>query len=255
MTGQKQNPIRQTDEAARNHARLLLRGAPFGAIAVFDPETGYPNCSRVLLGTAHDGTPVILVSRLSAHTNALLADPRASLLVGEPGSKGDPLTWPRLTIQCDAEPVPRESEADSAIRARFVRRHKKAALYAGFADFLFIRLRPLRASLNGGFGRAYMLTEDDLRIDPAVSSVIAKDEEALLENLNRKWKGHVQQHDELEAHAGYKVVAVDPEGFDLKRGGSLKRILFRKPLSLADAKQLLEEAFFPNTHNFSNIQN
>ena len=41
---------------------------------------------------------------------------------------------------------------------RYLNRHPKARLYAGFADFAFFRLAVERASLNGGFGKAYHLT-------------------------------------------------------------------------------------------------
>ena len=51
-----------------------------GALAVIDPETGSPLASRVGVATDIDGTPLILVSMLSAHTRAILADPRCSLL-------------------------------------------------------------------------------------------------------------------------------------------------------------------------------
>ena len=96
------SPLRETDDDARKLARVLLRSARYAAIAVIDPETGFPFASRVLVATDIDGTPVILVSQLSAHTRALASDPRASLLTGEPG-KGDPLAYPRLTTQCRAE--------------------------------------------------------------------------------------------------------------------------------------------------------
>ena len=54
---------------------------------------------RVAVATDAQGTPVTLVSDLSHHTRALRADPACSLLVGEPGEKGDPLTHPRLSLQ------------------------------------------------------------------------------------------------------------------------------------------------------------
>ncbi len=60
--------LRETDEEARKLARVLLRSARYGALAVLDPATGFPFASRVLLGTDIDGVPVILVSALSTHT-------------------------------------------------------------------------------------------------------------------------------------------------------------------------------------------
>ena len=49
------------------------------------------------VATDWDGSPLLLLSRLSSHTLNLEADPRASLLLAETG-KGDPLAHPRLTV-------------------------------------------------------------------------------------------------------------------------------------------------------------
>ncbi|MDE3122630.1 MAG: HugZ family protein [Paracoccaceae bacterium] len=158
----KINPIRPTDDEARTLARELLAGARFAALAVIDPSTGGPFVSRVALDLAPDGMPVTLISTLSQHTRALMADPRASLLVGEPGPKGDPLTHPRLTVQARAAFVSRDDPDHVAIRAKYLNEHPKAKLYADFGDFTFVRLHPTGAALNGGFGKAYALGPDDL---------------------------------------------------------------------------------------------
>ncbi|MBX9458504.1 MAG: pyridoxamine 5'-phosphate oxidase family protein [Rhizobium sp.] len=153
--------IRPTDEAALQLARRLIGEARYGALSVLEPETDHPFASRVLVGTDTDGVPVILASTLATHTKALLADPRCALLLGEPG-RGDPLAWPRITVLCDAERIEHDSESDSRTRSRFLRRHPKAKLYASFRDFAFFRLVPKSASLNGGFGRAYIISGDEL---------------------------------------------------------------------------------------------
>lgn len=153
--------LRPTDDEARELARRLVRGSRYMSLAVIDPDTGFPSVSRALTAIDLDGTPVILVSGLSGHTKGLSADQRCSLLAGEPG-KGDPLAHARITVQCVAEPVARESDAHRRLRDRFLRRHAKAQLYVDFPDFLFFRLVPQQASLNGGFGRAYALTGEDL---------------------------------------------------------------------------------------------
>lgn len=155
--------LRETDEESRRLARVLLRSARYMALAVLDPESGHPSASRVLTGTDADGVPVILVSGLSTHTKALEADPRSSLLAGEPG-KGDPLAHPRISVQCHAQLVPAESPDHLRIRRRFLDRHPKAELYVDFPDFCFFRLVPQSASLNGGFGRAYHLPGSDFII-------------------------------------------------------------------------------------------
>jgi heme iron utilization protein len=161
--------LRETDEEARRLARTLMRDARYMALAVLDPATGFPSASRALTATDLDGVPVILASALSGHTKGLLADPRCSLLAGEPG-KGDPLAHPRITVQCLADVVERPGEAHDRLRARFLDFHPKAALYVDFPDFRFFRLVPQSAALNAGFGRAYALTRQDLLSDESVDA-------------------------------------------------------------------------------------
>ena len=156
-------PIRPTDDEARRLARSLIDRARFGALGVILPETGLPMVSRVAVGTDADGTPVLLVSDLSHHTRALKAAPACSLLLGEPGGKGDPLTYPRLTLQAQATFLRHGDRGHSDVRARFLAEHPKAKLYVDFADFSFARLAPMGAYLNGGFGKAFVLSPADLQ--------------------------------------------------------------------------------------------
>ncbi|RDC71355.1 HugZ family protein [Rhodovulum sp. 12E13] len=158
----KIDPIRETDDEARTLARSLIDGARFGALGVRDPETGAPMVSRVAVGTTDRGAPMTLVSDLSHHTRALKADPVCSLLVGEPGPKGDPLTHPRITLQCRARFVRHGEAGHAALRDHYLGQHPKAQLYIDFADFSFAVLDVAEAHLNGGFGKAYRLTSRDL---------------------------------------------------------------------------------------------
>jgi len=159
---ERRDPINPTDDAARALARDLVAGARFAALGVLDPETGAPVVSRVALALDEGGCPVTLISDLAAHARALAADPRAGLLVGEPGAKGDPLTHPRMSIAVLAETVDRGGPDHARLRGLWLKRHPKAKLYVDFGDFRFVRLRPTGAALNGGFGRAYRLTPEDL---------------------------------------------------------------------------------------------
>ena len=118
--------------------------------------------SRVAVGTDQSGGAISLVSELSHHTKALRDDPRCSLLVGEPGPKGDPLTHPRLTLNCTARFIwhsgPEFGDSDHAV----LQTHPKSKLYIDFADFHFVRFDVLEGQLNGGFGKAFTLTPQDL---------------------------------------------------------------------------------------------
>jgi putative heme iron utilization protein len=158
---EKTSVLRETDDEARRQARRLVRGASYIALAVTDFETGFPAVSRALAATDLDGATVILISSLAAHTQSLMTDPRCSFLAGEPG-KGDPLAHPRITVFANAERIERTDMAHERIRRRFLNRHPKSALYIDFPDFAFFKLMPVKASVNGGFGRAFALQALDL---------------------------------------------------------------------------------------------
>lgn len=158
----KINPIRTTDDEARTLARQLIYGARFGALAVHDPETQAPHVSRVGVGTDAKGAPVILISTLSRHTQGLGLNPRCSLLLGEPG-KGEALTHPRITLMCSAQRLDRSSADHEETARAYLAKQPKAQLYLGLGDFNFFRLNVEKAYLNGGFGKAFVLTADDLR--------------------------------------------------------------------------------------------
>jgi len=159
---ERPDPVQPADAAACAQARNLLAGARFGALAFTDAETGTPGISRIALGLDAAGGPVTLISSLSAHHAALRQSPLAALLVGEPGPKGDPLTHPRLMIRVEARFVDRAGADHAALRDGWLATHPKAKLYVDFGDFGFVRLVPLSAFLNGGFGRAVRLAPDDL---------------------------------------------------------------------------------------------
>lgn len=158
MSETPKDPIQPTDDGARDLARGLMASARFCALGVIDPETGFPFVSRIALGVSPEGGLCTLVSGLSAHSRALRADPRVSLLLGEPGPKGDPLAHPRLTLLAEAEPLPRTE----ALCDRWLTDHPKAKLYIDLPDFFFVGFRLRAGALNGGFGRAFRLTPADL---------------------------------------------------------------------------------------------
>lgn len=158
----KDDPISPADDAVRAQARAMLACARHAALAWTDPATGTPGISRIAFGLAEDGTPVTLISQLSQHWPALAAHPAAAVMLGEPGPKGDPLTHPRLMLQVTASFVPRDDPGHAPLRSGWLATHPKAALYVDFTDFAFVRLVPVAALLNGGFGKAYRLRPTDL---------------------------------------------------------------------------------------------
>ena len=157
----KKDILQPTDDEARARARRLIDEAAHAALAVI--SDGAPFVSRIALGTTPDGDPMTLISGLARHTGALRAEPKAALLIGEPGERGDPLTHPRLMVQASARFIEKGGAEHAALRDHYLSTHPKSKLYADFPDFAFVVFTPQSATLNGGFARAYALTPEDLR--------------------------------------------------------------------------------------------
>ena len=235
----KKDVIRETDAEAIRLAKTLIRTARHGALAALDPKTGAPLASRVGVATDLDGAPLILVSALAAHTGAILADPRCSLLLGEPG-KGDPLAHPRITLACRARKLERGRPEQERAARRYLNRHPKAKLYAGLGDFDFFRLDPERASLNGGFGKAYALAREDVLIDSPVNAALAEREQGAVDHMNDDHLDAIAVYAREFAGApqdgGWIITGLDAEGMDLACGDDHRRVFFSTPLT--DASQL-----------------
>ena len=152
--------LREVTAEVIAQVRAMIAAARFGALATLAPEDGWPVATRVGLATS-GGEPLVLVSALAAHTAALRADPRCSLLIGDVG-KGDALAHPRVTLKCRAEEIARDAAEHAAARSAYLAANPKAALYADLGDFAFMRLSIESASFNGGFGKAYALTRSEL---------------------------------------------------------------------------------------------
>lgn len=162
MTAPPTDPVRDADAEARALACSLLASARHAALSYADTD-GSPAISRIAFGLDADGMPLTLISALAAHARALRDRPSCAVMVGEPGAKGDPLTHPRLMLKAEARFVAADDSDRPWLRALWLRSHPKAKLYIDFADFAFVRLTPVSALLNGGFGRAFRLLPNDLR--------------------------------------------------------------------------------------------
>lgn len=225
--------IRPTDDQARQMAKGLVRSARYGALAAKEAGSGHPLASRVAVATDIDGTPVILTSTLSGHTAAIRETPQCSLLAGEPG-KGDPLAHPRVTLFCEARQVERGSAEHARLRRRYLARHPKAELYVDFGDFAFFRLDLQRASLNGGFGKAFELNKADLCTPVGDLGQWDAMEEGAVAHMNEDHRDAVGLYAEVLLKAGqanWRLACLDPEGLDLVAGDRIERLWFSEPLT------------------------
>lgn len=244
MSSPIKDVLRETDDEAVALARRLVRSARYGALATLEPGDGAPHASRVAVATDGDGAPVILISQLSAHRAALDADQRCSLLLGEPG-KGDPLAHPRISVACRARQIPRDGQEGTRIRRRYLARHPKAALYADFADFAFFRLEPLKAGLNGGFGRAYALERRHLLLDGPIVDALADAEEGAIAHMNADHQDAVAlyaRHFARAREGNWRISGIDAEGIDIFEGDETIRVAFALPLmEVGELRRVLVE--------------
>jgi hypothetical protein len=232
------------DFDAKSAAKMLLRSVRAGALATIDRNTGHPFGSLVNVATDSDGSPLILVSRLSTHTANLEADSRASVLLAAAG-KGDPLAHPRLTVLGQFVQIAREQPDEPRLRRRFLMRHPKAELYAGFADFAFWRLLIASAHLNAGFARAADLAAADVITNISDAEDLIEAEASAIAHMNEDHAEAVQLYATklLGAQSGaqegsWRVTGLDPDGLDLAHGDTLLRMPFRERVTTA--RQLRE---------------
>jgi putative heme iron utilization protein len=199
-------------------ARRLVRAADRAALATL--MEGAPYASLVLSACDQRGAPLLLISRLAQHTMNIDRDPRVSLLFDATQGLDDPLTGARVSLQGRAHRI-----EDKALLARYVARHPSAEAYVGFADFGLFRVAPDRAHLVAGFGRIHWIEDVLGEAAPALEAA----EPEILAHMNADHAEAV----ELFARnlcgkegTGWRLSGIDPEGADLRAGGSIARLDF-----------------------------
>jgi putative heme iron utilization protein len=165
---------------------------------------------------------------LAQHTLQLERDPRCSLLLSQSG-KGDPLAHPRLTIVGQASRT-----HDEHVRGRFLRRHPKSELYAGFADFSFWRVTIERAHLNGGFARAAELPGQAILTSLDGAEALLEAEAGAIEHMNSDHREALSLYATKllgETDGPWRATGIDPQGLDLAAGDRTARLRFDETIS------------------------
>jgi len=221
----KIDPIRETTDEARALARKLIRTVRFASLAVLEPETGYPIVSRVGVGSDVVGAPFMLASSLSNHSQCLEQDQRVSLLIGEPG-KGDPLAHPRLTVIGRFERLSKGDPLCTELRNRYLMRHPKAKLYVDFADFDWYQLHVERVNMNGGFGKAFLLTREDVLSSEDGREQLAATAHDLVIRMNERHADEIGSFASRTFKVGaskWGLVSIDGEGAEFFDGETVYR--------------------------------
>ena len=206
-----------TTQTARE-ARLIARAALKGALATNrrsgrSGAKGQPYVSKVGVATDPGGAPLFLFSTLAAHTQDLLSDPRASILLEAPSAAANPLEGARCTLVGRVEKLT-GCESDVA-RDMYLQRHPGAVMYAGFGDFALWRMHIEKVHYVGGFGRAKWVKGAEYLSNAAD---FAAGRDRILESLNG------EKRDDLCAVArfvtgrsarGFKALSIDADGLAL----------------------------------------
>ncbi len=236
-----------TDEAPvpepsyAEQARTLVYRARTGTLATLSRKhPGHPFGSVMPYALDDRGRPLFLISTLAMHTQNLVADPRASLLVTEPGREGDPLAAGRATLMGRAVGVDAADAADAGrVRAAYLGRHPQAAYWVDFTDFRFYRLTLEDVYFVGGFAAmdwiepaAYLAARPDPLADVAAS---------IIDHMNRDHQEALLTFARVLARAEAdeaRMMAVDRLGFKLRirSGGRLHgaRIPFPREVRSAE---------------------
>ncbi|ULA64362.1 MAG: Pyridoxamine 5'-phosphate oxidase [Nitrospira sp.] len=132
-------------------ARTLVYLQQTGGLSTLSrKQPGWPFGSVMPYGLDDQGQPSFLVSTMAMHTQNLLGDPRASLLITPPESQRDPLGAARVTLMGSVTRVP--DDASGPVRERYLARHANAAYWVDFDDFGFFHMAIADIYFVGGFG-------------------------------------------------------------------------------------------------------
>ncbi len=217
---------------------MLLRTALTGSLATVNAD-GSPHVSFVTFAARPDASPIFLFSTLSAHTKNLSRDPRMSFLAGDPPkSAGDPLDTARVTVIGRAAP-----SGEPGDRARFLRRHPAAEVYAGFGDFAIYAATVADLHFVGGFARARSLAPDKVLLAPGAELVAA--EADIVAHLNKDHAEAIGLYATRllrQAAGDWSMTGIDAEGCDLRAENRTVRLDFERSIATAEeARKVLVE--------------
>ena len=137
-------------------------------------HAGVPEASAAPMVVGRDDAFYIFISALARHTGNLQAHARAGVLLIQPVEAApNPFARRRLSYQCRAEPVPRETKAFADILRRFEQQFGEIMdVLQGLPDFQLFRLVPIDGTYVRGFGQAWNLSGPGLRdlepVNPAM---------------------------------------------------------------------------------------
>src|SRR5438309_7678131 len=139
------------EPAFAERARTLMYLGRIGSLSTLSrKQPGFPFGSVMPYGLDDHGRPIFLISTMAMHTQNLQADARASLLVTQDDTGGDPLGASRVTLVGNVLPLPEWEVAEA--RELYLARYANSKHWVDFEDFSFYRMDVVDVYYVGGFG-------------------------------------------------------------------------------------------------------
>ncbi|HYO75117.1 MAG TPA: DUF2470 domain-containing protein [Thermoanaerobaculia bacterium] len=218
-------------------ARTLIERESLGTLSTHSVKhAGWPFGSVMPYALTSDGVPIFLISGMAIHTQNVLADPRASLLVMQSGNASDPLGLARATL---LGTVTRIDDVSDELRQLYLARHPNARHWIDYSDFAFFRLDVTQVYFVGGFGVMGWIASDDYT--RAEADPLADASARIIEHMNAD---HAEALREITRHFGKleaeetTMVACDRLGFVVRartsEGMKGLRIAFTEEVRTAD---------------------
>jgi putative heme iron utilization protein len=166
-------------------ARTLMYLGRIGSLStVSRKQPGFPFGSVMPYGLDERGRPIFLISTMAMHTQNVQADPRASLLVTQADTGGDPLGASRVTLVGNALPLPK-SEVPPA-RSLYLQRYDNSKYWVDFEDFSFYRMDVVDIYYVGGFGVMGWVAASEY--DQAQPDPLADSSSEIIQHMNADHK-------------------------------------------------------------------
>ncbi len=155
-----QAPVPEPSFAERSRTLVYLGSS--GSLSTLSlKQPGFPFGSVMPYASDESGRLIFLISTMAMHTQNLLADPRASLLVTQADGSGDPLGASRVTLLGNVRTIDKGEVAEA--RKLYLARYENSKYWVDYEDFSFYRMDVVDIYYVGGFGVMGWVSTSDYR--------------------------------------------------------------------------------------------
>ena len=231
-------------------ARTLAYLGRVGSLSTLSQkQPGWPFGSVMPYALDAQGRPIFLISTMAMHTQNILGDRRAGLLITQTEAE-DPLGAGRVTLLGNVSKVSENERA--GVREAYLASYENAKYWVDFDDFALYRMEVVDVYFVGGFGvMGWVKAEDYLHASPdpladaapgIISHVNADHADSMLLLARASGAGEVKAEEIEQA----TMTSVDRLGFHLrlKSGERMQgtRIAFpREVRSAQDVRAVMVE--------------